>query len=322
MRFKGLDLNLLVALDALLTTRNVTAAGEKVFLSQSAMSGALARLREFFGDELFVQVGRKLVLTSLAEGLVEPVRQVLVQIDGTVNTRPMFDPAVSRRHFNVVASDYGMSALLADVVRRVHRIAPGISFDLRLVTEGSIDELQRGDVDIIMMPEHYALPDHPKVILFEEDYHCVVWTDNPLVGDEVSLEQYMALGHVVVRHGRIPTFDAWFLQRFGQTRRVEVVVPNFNLAPQLLVGTDRIATVHTRLAALYADHLELRLLPTPIEFPRIVEVAQWHKYRERDPAIIWLCDLMREVAQAERGLNDAPVVARTDLLERLSAGSR
>jgi DNA-binding transcriptional LysR family regulator len=99
------DLNLLVALDALLTERNVTRAGNRLNLSQSAMSGALARLRHYFRDELLVPVGRQMVLTPVAEGLVGPVRDILLQIRGTLGSKPQFEPSTATRHMSLAVSD-------------------------------------------------------------------------------------------------------------------------------------------------------------------------------------------------------------------------
>ena len=110
------DLNLLVTLDALLAEKNVTRAGMRMNLSQSAMSGALARLRDFFQDELLVPMGRKMVLTPLAEDLVQPVRDVLLQIQATVATKPHFEPATSTRHFTLAVSDYVTSVLMIDFI--------------------------------------------------------------------------------------------------------------------------------------------------------------------------------------------------------------
>ncbi len=120
MRYHKLDLNLLTALKALLTERNVTRAGESVHVTQSAMSGILARLRDYFGDPLIVQVGRKMELTPLAESLVEPVNDVLLRIDATIATRPEFNPLTTRRHFSVVASDYSINVRwISSSIRKV-----------------------------------------------------------------------------------------------------------------------------------------------------------------------------------------------------------
>src|SRR5215468_4155230 len=115
MHFHQLDLNLLVALDALLVERNITEAGKRVHLTQSAMSGALARLRQYFGDELLVQVGRKMVPTPLGESLIEPVREILIKVKTTIETRPGFDPAASTRRFSLMMSDFCATVLMLNV---------------------------------------------------------------------------------------------------------------------------------------------------------------------------------------------------------------
>ena len=112
MRFNKLDLNLLVVLNALLTECNISRAAEKIYLSQSATSSALARLRDYFDDELLVSSGRQLVLTPRAKELVEPVREVLMRIDSTIATQPQFDPATETRTFTILVSDYTMAVLV------------------------------------------------------------------------------------------------------------------------------------------------------------------------------------------------------------------
>src|SRR4029078_3421943 len=125
------DLNLLVALDALLTERNVTRAGNRLNLSQSAMSGALARLRHYFRDELLVPVGRQMVLAPVAEVLAEPVRDILLQIRGTLGSKPRFDPSTATRHLSLAVSDYVTEILMVDVLRSARCEAPHIPFSVR-----------------------------------------------------------------------------------------------------------------------------------------------------------------------------------------------
>ena len=113
MHFRGLDLNLLVALDALITEKSISRTGEKIHLSQPGASGALARLRDFFKDDLLVPVGRKMVLTPLAEELAQPVRQLLVQAEAIVHRIPHFSPKTSQRSFRLVMSDYVATVLMS-----------------------------------------------------------------------------------------------------------------------------------------------------------------------------------------------------------------
>jgi LysR family nod box-dependent transcriptional activator len=299
MRYHKLDLNLLTALKALLTEKNVTRAGESVHISQSAMSGILARLRDYFGDPLIVQVGRKMELTPLAESLIEPVSDVLLRIDATIATRPEFDPLTTGRSFSVVASDYSINVLLLDVLRRVHREAPGVSLEFRIPSESAAAELEAGEVDFIINPESQNSPMQSGVILFEDSYMIVVDAENSEVGESIGIDQYLALRHVAFKSGRfgLPQLETWLANRYGDERSVEVISHSFSLLPRLVIGTARIATMHTRLAKQCAGSLPIRLVKPTFDIPRLVEVLQWHKYRDLDPGSMWLRDMIIEGAR-------------------------
>jgi DNA-binding transcriptional LysR family regulator len=300
MHFNQLDLNLLVALDALLTERNITEAGRRVHLTQSAMSGALSRLREFFGDELLVQVGRKMVLTPLGASLVVPVRDILMQIRTTLSTRPGFDPATSRRRFSLMMSDYVCTVLMPEVLRRAEAQAPNIGFEvLWNDVSNPFEILERAEVDFLIMPQEFLAKEHPSDVLYSDGYACLVSSDNPHVSEVLTVEQYLALGHVVLQYSRarVASIDQWFLNKQGVTRRVEVLAGNFNAMPQLVVGTHRIATVQRRLAEFYAQYLPLRIVQPPFDLPTITEAVQWHNQLDNDPGIQWLRGLLKEAAR-------------------------
>ena len=289
MNLQGFDLNLLVALDALLTERNVTRAGRRMNLSQSAMSGALGRLRGVFRDELLVVVGRRMILTPLAQDLVQPLRDVLMQVQSTVANKPRFDPGSSERHFSIAVSDYVMSVLIVDLLRHVKVEAPKITFDFRPLGRRAMEDLDGGELDFLIAPEYLSTV-HPTQVLFEDSHTCLAWSRNRHVGSSISLDEYLRLGHVIVRVGERGSVnhDENVLRRLNHKRTVEVVTPAFDLAPQLVVGTDRIATVPTRLACKYAQFLPLKLLPLPINVPPIIEKLQWHRVHSQDPDHIWL----------------------------------
>ncbi len=291
MRLDRFDLNLLVALDALLEERNVTKASERLHIGQSGMSSALSRLREYFGDELLVSVGRRLMLTPLAESLVEPVRDTLLRARATLARKPGFDAATAERRFAVCASDYVTTVLLAEAVRRIAELAPGVALDIRSPPHHVAEVFERGSVDLLVMPEQYvARLEHPQLRLFEDTQICMVWSGQSTHGETLSFDQYMALGHVAVRFGdeRSIAFEEWFLPRYGQRRRIESSVDNFSALPLLVVGTQRIATLHRRLGAHFASYLPLRLIEPPFEMPPLVEMITWPRYLEHDPAHIWL----------------------------------
>ncbi len=298
MRFNKLDLNLLVALDALLAEKNITRAARRINLSQSATSGVLARLRDYFGDELLIQVGRTMVATPMARGLEGAVRDVLLRIQSTIAVQPQFDPATSTRHFRIMASDYPISVLIAEASRRAYRVAPGITLEIVVPGDEVEESVDRGEIDILIMPTQYTSAHHPRTPLYEETYSCVVWNENALVGNTLSLDQYMALGHVTTQfgHRRHPSLEQWFLQTSALSRRIEVTTNNFNTLPLLVIGTDRVATMHTRLANMFAAYLPLRILPLPVEFPSMVWCMQWPSHLGSDQAHLWLRSLLQASA--------------------------
>ena len=296
MHFRGLDLNLLVALDSLITERSISRTGEKIHLSQPATSGALARLREYFKDDLLVPVGRKMVLTPLAEELAEPVRQLLLQTDAIIHRNPAFLPATSARAFRLVMSDYVATTLMSRALPEIQRQAPRITIQV-LVPGTRTDWIERGEVDLMIMPHQYLSSNHPSDPLFEDDFVCIAWAGNTAIrGRSISLRDYLQLGHVVVRFGEqqeVPAFEEKFMEHFSESRRIEVVTTGFTLVPPLVIGTTRIATVHRRLAEFSAQHLPLKILKPPIEMPSMVESVQWHTFRDADPGLRWLRGLLK-----------------------------
>ncbi|MGY2235919.1 LysR family transcriptional regulator [Pseudomonas gingeri] len=298
MRFHHLDLNLLVVLDTLLTEQNITRAASRLNVSQSAASGLLARLREYFDDELLVQVGRKMLPTPLAQGLAEPVRRVLLDIQSSIVNKPEFDPLTCKRHFKLIATDFVTTVILSPLAQRLQQRAPHISIDIQPAADNYNQMLTQGEVDFVIMPDLYLSDLHAKELLFEDDYQCVVWRDNPLVGETLSLEQYLQLGHVAVNFGnnREPSLGERTLLRYGKARRVELTTSSFNTVPHLLVGTHRIAVMHRSLATLYAGFLPLKILPLPFEFPSLREFTLWNKILDNDPAHRWMRYLLQEVA--------------------------
>jgi LysR family transcriptional regulator, nod-box dependent transcriptional activator len=290
MRYQRIDLNLLVALDALLAERNVTRAAERMHITQSAMSGVLARLREYFDDPLLVPVGRTMRLTPRAETLIQPVRDIITRVDSTLGVRPDFDPATAQRHFKIIASDYVSHVLLADVLRRIALEAPGLSFDVRPSGTTMLQDLDQDRVDFLVTPAHVAASDHPQAVLFEDTYHVIACRQHPQLQDSITLEQYQAMGHVIYQNerGMNPWFEQWYANEHGDTRRIEVITHGFALMPRFIVGTRRIATVQTRLAIQFEQAMPVRLLALPMETPRLTEVLQWHRYRADDPGVQWV----------------------------------
>ena len=302
MNLHRLDLNLLVALDALLSECSITRAAARLHLSPSATSGALARLREYFEDDLLIRIGRRMAITPLGESLKPAVRDCLLHVQATVDIRPQFDPATSKRNFSLMMSDYVVTVIMPQVLQRLSLDAPGITIELIANDEQPWESLSKGEIDFLVLPKNFVRSNHPAEILFEDEFVCVGWSGNSRLEDTMTLDQCLSFGHVVARLGshRPPTIDVWFFQRFGNARRVDVIATTFASVPHLLVGTERLSIMHRRLATLFAKTMPLKIVPVPVEMPRLVEMIQWHKYRDHDPARIWMTKVLAEAAAAAK----------------------
>lgn len=300
MRFGRLDLNLLVALDALLTERSVSLAADRLCLSQSATSSALGRLREYFGDELLVVKGRNMILTARAEELIEPVRAVLEQIRTTVAVAPPFDPATAERTIRIMASDYSTEVLLAGALVDLEREAPGLRFEIQPMNDTPIEAVERGYVDLLLTIDLAVSADHPTQLLFQDDYVVVGASDNPAMAGPMTRDLYFSLGHVTARFGkaRVPAFEDWFVRRQKQQRRIEVVAPSFLSLPGLIVGTRRIATMHRRMAERVVRNMPLVLREIPFDIPPIRETIQWNLANNNDRALRWVVERLQAAAGA------------------------
>jgi DNA-binding transcriptional LysR family regulator len=294
VRFNKLDLNLLVALDAMLELQSISRAAERLHMSQSSMSNALARLREYFEDDLLVQVGRKMELTARAATLRDAVRDVLLRVDTTITAQPRFDPAQSDREFRISVSDYTMVTLMPHLLALASAQSKTVRFQLLPQVGQPELALERGESDLLVVPKAYCSPDHPLETLFEEHFCCAVWRGSRLATSELSFDVYAAAGHVVMQPpgDARPAFESWFMQRFGLARRIDVTTFSFASAPALVVGTDRVATVHRRLARQLAQSLPIVLLPLPVPMQPMEQAMQWHKYRSTDPGLSWLRGLL------------------------------
>lgn len=290
MRFNHLDLNLLVALDVLLEEQNITRAAARLHMTQSALSGILRRLRIYFEDDLLVQVGRTMAPTLVGKNLRIPVREVLLKIQTSITAKAVFDVGQSKRHFRIMASDYLINVLFAEVIHRISTDAPHVTFELMSPGEMAVEMLMRGEIDLMIAPQQHINDNHPAQLLFEEQHVCVVWQGNTSIREPFTLENYLELGHVAAAFGRnrTPAIEQWFMDQYGCKRRLEVITHDFNTIPHLLIGSQRIATMHSRLAALYAELLPLRLLPPPVKLPVMREYMAWHRSLDGDAMLMWL----------------------------------
>ncbi|WP_085034849.1 LysR family transcriptional regulator [Ensifer aridi] len=299
MRFKGLDLNLLVALDALMTERNVTAAARSINLSQPAMSAAVARLRTYFRDELFTMSGREFIPTPRAKGLASAVREALLHVQLTIISGKPFNPAQSDRRFRIIVSDYVTLVFFERIVERARREAPAVSFEFRPPTDDNEDLLRRGEVDLLILPEMFMSNAHPRTKLFDDVHVCVGCRSNKRLLQPLTFERYLSMGHVAVQFGdtlRLGIEERYLLEH-GRKRRIDVVVNGYSMIPPMLSDTERIGTIPLRLAQHLAKTIPLQMveLPLPQHLP-FTEAVQWPALHNSDPASLWMRQILAEEA--------------------------
>jgi len=299
----SIDLNLLVALDALLETRNVTRAAAKIGLTQSAMSHALKRLRDLTGDELLVRGRDGMLPTSRADALAAPVRRALDEIGRALAPPVPFDPRAANLRVTIGTSDYAELVLLPEVVRRLAREAPGIELRTVTVGEDQIAPLASRAIDLVISPVRPVVDERPGVFarrLFDERFVCVMRKGHPLAGKRLTLKRFVEAQHALISprgsEGGIVD-DA--LARLGLARRVTVAVPHFLIAPHIVASSDLLLTLAGRIATTLADPLKLLVVPAPSELALegFTMSLVWHERTHEDTGIKWVRDLFVDVAK-------------------------
>jgi DNA-binding transcriptional LysR family regulator len=305
MHLNKFDLNLLIALDALLQEKNVTRAAERVFVSQPAMSAALQKLRDYFSDPLLIRVGRDMGLTPRGLSLVGPVRDALLHVQATLGTQPSFDPATVERTFSVTVRDHILPRLMPGVLRRLLTEAPKVQCVIEELSQSSLARLEYGDSDLAVVvdnPQIFGLKSFPEwlriVDLISVSWVCVVCKDHPYIQDELTEELYQSMPHVM----GLPLGTSNSTQEL--IRRVSKVPLNVRVTshsvfelPFMVPGTQLIATVPRSVATRLSPLLPIRVFPPPHDIPDSREILIWHMRNEADPGHAWLRNLFIDASR-------------------------
>jgi DNA-binding transcriptional LysR family regulator len=305
MNLNQFDLNLLVALDALLTERNVTRAAERVFIAQPAMSRALARLRRQFDDPLLVRVGRELRLTPVAEALVEPVRNALLQVQAALGTRPVFEPAGSRRVFSLMVPDFVAPLLMPAVLRNLMSESETVQVRLENWSRTGPERLVNGELDLFVSldtPRVLGLREFPDSLcraqLMPIRWVCAAASDHPAMRKTLTRAEFGRLPQVYVcpPGDTVPVIEA-IGRQLGVELDLRVVTDNVLGVGFLLPGTRLVAILPEPLAKMLASFLEIRYvaLPAGLLQDRRVELF-WHRRSGPDPGHAGFRELVRRSA--------------------------
>ena len=296
-KIKRLDGSLLLVFLELVRHQRTTTVAKRLGLSQSAVSHALARLRDLFGDRLFIRRPNGLEPTQRALELLPRVEQLLQLANDTLQGGQPFEPATSRRHFRIGAPDYVCTVLAAPLLQRFEREADQARFSFRLlVGRDAIDGLRRDEIDLAIGRFPAELQDYAVEPLFDEAYCVIARRGHPRLSGAIDLPTYAALGHVLVSiSGDFVGLNDRVMRALRVERRMVASVPRFLIALSVVAETDAVATVPRRLALRHAEQLGLQVLSLPFELESfsIAAVAR----EPSDPAIEWLTAHLRDCSR-------------------------
>ncbi|MBA4223036.1 MAG: LysR family transcriptional regulator [Methylobacterium sp.] len=300
MNLAAVDLNLLVAFEALLEERNVTRAGQRIGLAQPSMSSALTRLRALFGDELFIRTAAGMQPTVRALELARPIGEALARIRATLAPDTAFEPSTAYRRLTIAVTDYGDLVVVPPLVALLRQEAPGIDLVVKPIGDAaaSLAALERGDVDALIGGH---LPDSARIVrhrLFEEDFVCIRDKAHatPLTADE-----YLRLPHALFSSaggdGSPGVVDA-LLAMEGRKRRVAVTLAHVVAVPFAVAGTDLVATMARRVAGRLAAIAGVTLMPLPYDTPPFAIDLLHSRRAASDPALAWFLAAIERVGRA------------------------
>lgn len=296
---EGLDLNLLLAFDALMDTCNVTRAAERLGITQSAMSHKLRRLRDTFDDPLLVGGRQGMRPTPRAQRLAEPVGKALRELRVALRAAEPFEPATAQRTFVVASSDYAEFEILPRVLERLSADAPDVNVHMVVRFAELPAQLESGAVDLAVGPDLPPAGGLKCTTVGRESFACLVRRDHPEVGDTLDLETFVRLRHLMVdpRGGGPGLVDA-ALAEHGLQRRVAMRTPHFIGGPFIVARSDLVMTAPVALAERAAEILPLRVLTPPIPLPTTRVVMTWHERFDNDPAHAFLRELAADATRA------------------------
>lgn len=312
MHLDGMDLNLLVALDALLSERSVTRAASRLCVTQPAMSIALSKLRAQFSDQLLERVGRQMEVTPFGQQLTGTVKELLFDIRSVLSRQSEFAPATDSRNFRLLMSSSIAEILGIPAMRSLRDAAPNLRCQIDIfVTAGLLRRLQDGEIDLAVqlyepglwepISDLEALASEP---LFRDEYVVVVDQSNQLIGSRMSFEDFCAADHVETRFGGdFRSAVERTLSTMPDRPRTPLLVSTYALAIDAVIGTSMTAIVPRKVAERSAHFDRIATFEPPFKLAPLNHKLIWHRRNENDPAHIWLRDFLKDFSRSSSFMN-------------------
>lgn len=298
MHFKGLDLNLLVVLDALLEEGSVSRAAQRLHVSQPAISAALAKLRWHTGDELLEKFGRTLRLTPRAKQMIKPLKEILIQIEATVKGQSEIDPQTLSRDFSISMTTYCAQILLPNMIDRLQAIAPRVTCQVEDIAFDTVTRIKSGALDLCvtflqtkLLNPRENLDELSHVPLFSDNWVLIGCATNARIREGMDFESFRALPYMEVKPGGVPSLVERTLDQIADRPRPVVSVPSFSLALRSVIDTDCVAIVPS-LTIDRHTRSHLKVIEPPFAIPRIDECLVWHSRNDADPGHRWFRSIL------------------------------
>jgi DNA-binding transcriptional LysR family regulator len=286
------DLNLLLSFQALIEERSVTRAARRMFLSPSAMSRVLSRLRAMFKDDLLVHTREGYKVTERASDAYSEIEQLLPRLEGVLRPRD-FNPAAAEATFRIAIPDSTSTIKLPMLMKKFSQTAPGVRFQISMLDDELPKKLEANAIDLAVSVDR-PFPGLRTEFLYEDEFVCILRNRNPLGKPRLTLDRYLSAKHLIVLHtGILARLIDETLEGRAHRRQIRLTVPYSNSVGAIIAHTDMIATVAKRLARHLSKTSKLRIQPTPIKFPKFAYVQIWHPRYDSDPAHRWLRESLR-----------------------------
>lgn len=303
MNFTAFDLNLLRVFDALMRERSATRAGEKIGLSQPAISAALSRLRHSLGDQLFVRLGNEMVPTPRADAIADAIRQTLKNLEDVLVDRGHFDPASAERTFTLRGADFFSIYLMPELAVKIRAQAPGVRLRFLDSSHGDLSRLlQEGSVDVVLERPFELGAWISSAILFDSPFAIIAARSNREIGErgirdgaELPMDLFCGLPHAIrSTDGSMAGVVDDALHRSGHRRNIVLALPHFHAVAAAVARGELIAAVPLQLAEAVAGELGLSVFLPPFRIPVPEIKMYWHSRHDSDPPQVWFRNKVME----------------------------
>lgn len=290
-----IDLNLIRAFVTIYETGSVSAAADRLHVSQPSISYTLKRLRDLLGEPLFKRTREGMAPTYFSTQLYEKFRHAVSEIEGTIESTRKFDPYLSSRRFRLATSDIGEISLLPHLMAALQKTAPDIEIDIVAIDVTKLEEwLNAGKIDVALCSRGYVPVDAAGEVIFSDHYVCLASSRHPRVSSELTMQQYLAERHALVTPESGHSLVEERLQELGCTRKIALRVPHFSALPEVIATTDLLLAVPSRAASKFAAQHAVRAFDLPFAVRKLDIMLRWKEHSGDIAAQRWLCQTLRE----------------------------